>query len=240
VTRRGVLALALCAALSAGGGVALAAFSDGTQNQGSTFAAASQFPPTIVSVPDLKQTAQVGTPIPVTTGLWSYAPSGYAYSWLRCDSSGTACTTLSATASSYTPVAADIGYRLRSRVTPIVGGSPLGSGALTELSQTVKSSDAGPVILLGAVPAISGTFAVGATLSVSTGAWSALVGPSYSYQWLRCDPAGASCATISSATASSYTLQTADRGARVRARVFASGTGLQQNWILTQDVGPVT
>lgn len=239
MTRRAVVVLALCAALSAGGGVALAAFSHSTQNEGSSLTAAAQFPPTIVSLPDLLQTAQVGTSIPVNNGSWSFTPSGFAYAWLRCDTTGAACTTLSATASSYTPAAADVGFTIRARVTPLIGGSPLGSGALTEPSQTVRTSGSGAVISFGLLPTISGTTAVGSSLSVSNGTWNTS-GLTFARQWLRCDATGAGCSAITGATATTYTLTSADRGARIRVRVFATKSGLQQNWVLTQDVGPVT
>ncbi|WP_166380446.1 sialidase family protein [Catellatospora methionotrophica] len=69
-------------------------------------------------------------------------------------------------------------------------------------------------------PAVSGTAQQGQTLTTSTGVWTN--GPTYTYQWQRCDSAGASCANISGATASSYVLAGVDVGGRLRSRVTAT------------------
>jgi hypothetical protein len=72
-----------------------------------------------------------------------------------------------------------------------------------------------------AAPTISGPAVRGQTVAASTGAWTA--SPSgYSYQWRRCDAAGANCTAIANATASSYVLQTSDVGATVDVTVTAS------------------
>ena len=75
-----------------------------------------------------------------------------------------------------------------------------------------------------ALPGISGTPEVGQTLSSSTGTWSG--SPSaYAYQWKRCDSAGGNCASVTGATASRYTLVSADLGKRMRVTVAASNAG---------------
>jgi sugar lactone lactonase YvrE len=72
-----------------------------------------------------------------------------------------------------------------------------------------------------AVPEITGTPAVGRTLSASTGAWSPT--PSgYTREWQDCDNAGNNCTTISGATASTYTLTNPDVGHTIRVIVTAS------------------
>lgn len=72
---------------------------------------------------------------------------------------------------------------------------------------------------------------VGDTLAVTTGStWTAT---SYAYQWLRGGTA------IAGATASTYVLQAADRGATVSVRVTGSATGLTPASATSQGVGPV-
>jgi hypothetical protein len=74
-------------------------------------------------------------------------------------------------------------------------------------------------------PTVSGVPSVGQTLTSTTGTW---VGSpsSFSYQWQRCDPVGANCASISGATGQSYSLVAADVGATLRVSVTArSATG---------------
>ena len=73
------------------------------------------------------------------------------------------------------------------------------------------------------LPVISGNESEGGTLFASTGTFAGSAS-SYAYQWLRCDAAGANCADISGATASSYTVVSADVGRRLRVRVTASGS----------------
>ena len=71
------------------------------------------------------------------------------------------------------------------------------------------------------LPTITGTPVVGATLTGSAGTWSGS-GMHYSYQWLRCDSSGASCAPVSAATGTTYILATADVGSTLRLSVVAA------------------
>lgn len=74
-----------------------------------------------------------------------------------------------------------------------------------------------------AVPAISGPgTAVGQQLTATTGTWSWRP-TAYIYQWQRCSTTDAtSCAPISGATASTYTITTTDAGQRLRVLVNAT------------------
>jgi hypothetical protein len=72
-------------------------------------------------------------------------------------------------------------------------------------------------------PSVSGSAAVGSTLSASTGTWSGK-GLKYSFAWQRCDGTGGSCAP-SGGTASTYVLGSGDAGATFRAAVTATNKG---------------
>ena len=72
-----------------------------------------------------------------------------------------------------------------------------------------------------AAPTIFGTAQQGQLLTASQGAWSGSPS-SYSYQWLRCDFTGASCAPLALATTSSYSVVEADVGHTLRVVVIAS------------------
>jgi hypothetical protein len=73
------------------------------------------------------------------------------------------------------------------------------------------------------LPTIAGTAGQGLTLSVTPGTWSN--NPrSFSYQWERCDPAGANCAPIAGQTGLTYTVSAADAGSTLRVSVIASNT----------------
>jgi hypothetical protein len=64
-------------------------------------------------------------------------------------------------------------------------------------------------------PAISGTAAVGQTLTEQHASWSGQPA-SYAYQWELCDSAGAACSSIANASAQSYTVTAADAGGTLR------------------------
>lgn len=73
------------------------------------------------------------------------------------------------------------------------------------------------------LPSVSGTAAVGSTLTASTGTWDET--PAFTYQWRRCDTGGASCSDFAGATASTYPLVQADAGSTIRVRVTATNAG---------------
>jgi len=74
--------------------------------------------PKIVTAPAISGTPKVGSKLTVTTGTWTYAPTKFAYQWLRCSSSGTSCAMVKrATKASYTATSADVGHTLVAQVT---------------------------------------------------------------------------------------------------------------------------
>ena len=82
--------------------------------------------PVNTAQPSVSGSELVGSTISTTNGSWSNNPTGYAYSWQRCnDDAGAGCVDIgSAGATSYTSTNADVGKYLRSRVTATnVGGS---------------------------------------------------------------------------------------------------------------------
>jgi hypothetical protein len=92
------------------------------------------------SRPTLSGSATQGSPVAASTGTWTGSPA-YGWSWRRCDAAGGACVPIDgANAALYTPTAADVGGRLRVRVSATQG-------------RTV-SSDSEPSAV---VPAASGT-----------------------------------------------------------------------------------
>lgn len=73
-------------------------------------------------------------------------------------------------------------------------------------------------------PAISGTAQQGQTLTADHGDWSGSQPITYSYQWLRCNAGGNSCAGISGATARLYDVRGQDVGHTLRVRVKATNS----------------
>lgn len=70
-------------------------------------------------------------------------------------------------------------------------------------------------------PTVAGAIVVGATLSGLTGEWSGRGPIAYVDQWQRCT---SSCAAVPGATAATYTVTTADQGARLRLLVTAANS----------------
>jgi chitodextrinase len=91
---------------------------------------------------------------------------------------------------------------------------------------TVRSTTSCPVAAPSntLLPSISGIAQVGQSLVVLQGSWTGSP-TSYAYQWLRCDSAGAACSPIPGATASSYTVASADVSRTLRATVTATNSG---------------
>ena len=203
------IAIALLAAGSAAGG-------GGKQPPGKQ-------PPTNTSAPTINGNAAVGATLTGGTGSWSRANS-YSYRWLRCDTSGGSCATISgATAASYVVTSGDAGSTLRLTVT---ASNQTGSTSATSAATSVvQAAAAGPTPSAPSnttPPSIGGTTQVGATLSGSSGSWGGDSPMSFAYQWQTCDSSGGSCTAISGATTTSFSLSTTDVGHAVRLQVKAT------------------
>lgn len=77
-----------------------------------------QAPPVNTSPPTISGTAQEGHTLAEAHGGWENSPTEYAYRWLRCDSAGGSCASISGTSSqAYTLGAEDVGHTIRVRET---------------------------------------------------------------------------------------------------------------------------
>ena len=70
-------------------------------------------------------------------------------------------------------------------------------------------------------PTVTGTAQQGQTLSATPGGWTA-PDATFGFQWQRCDAAGANCAPVPGATASTYVVTAADVGSTLRVVVTAT------------------
>jgi len=142
-------------------------------------------------------TQSTGTLITANVGTWSgTATITYEYKWTRngVEISG-------ATASTYTIQLADDGTTIRVEVK---GTNAYGTSAFVASSNSVSAVNAvAPSNTVA--PVISGTAVVGQTLTSTTGTWSGIPTPTYSYQWKR-------GATNIGTNSSTYTLVAADAG----------------------------
>jgi uncharacterized repeat protein (TIGR01451 family) len=212
-----------------------------TNTAGSTTATITQAAPIMIAAPAISAppvisgNAVVGQPLSVSNGSWTNSPSAYGYQWAQCDGSGNGCSPIAgATAASYTASAGDAGHTLEVTVTATNAGGT--ATALSASSSVVSSAppsvgstpppNAGAPRAVGApanttLPAISGTAGQGRELSLSNGSWTNSP-TAFSYKWLRCNSAGASCSPVAGATGNKYVPAAADGGHTLRATVTAS------------------
>ena len=81
-------------------------------------AATSSAAPKNTAPPTISGTAKVGQTLTANEGSWSGNPTGYAFQWQRCDADVSVCSNVvGATSKTYLVRIADLGYRLRVRVT---------------------------------------------------------------------------------------------------------------------------
>jgi hypothetical protein len=162
--------------------------------------APAESPPT-PGVPSISGTANVGQTQTCSTGSWSGSPV-FGFQWLR-----NGAPIPGAIASTYVLVAADKGTAIQCEVT----GTNAGGTAVAQSSNRIVNA-LPPTASVN--PSISGTLAIGATLTCNPGTWAN--SPSFTYQWLR------SGAPIPGATSQTYVVAVADGGQPLQCRVTAT------------------
>lgn len=161
----------------------------------------------VVGTPTISGSAAVGASLTASAGEWTPTPTSLAYQWLADGNE-----IPGATGDSYTVASTDVGKQLAVKVTGTRAGY-LPASATSASTAAVTAA-----ALTTAVPIISGTAAVGSTLTAIPGAW----GPepvSFQYQWTR------NGVPIDGATNVTYAVTTADAGAALAVVVTGSKPG---------------
>ena len=163
--------------------------------------------------------AHDGEALSADPGTWNGTGTlTYAYQWQRCDANGDNCQNIpGATASHYTPGAADVGGTVRVVVTAT---NEAGTSTPTASAPIAIKASSAPVS--ATPPVLSGPAAQGHPLTADPGTWSAPGPATYTYQWQRCDAKGANCVDIPGATDDTYTPTAADVGHTLRAEITAT------------------
>jgi len=177
--------------------------------------------PTNLAEPDIDGRAEQGRTLSASRGRWTGTGSlSYAFRWVRCGVNGgrpdgSDCGfILGATRSRYRVASADVGSRLRVRVT----------ATNAEGEQTVASNPTAIVVgppVNTSIPLVLGTALVDSVATVQPGSWTGRQPISFSYAWLRCISAGGECVAIGGATGRSYRLTTSDVNHKLRVSVTA-------------------
>jgi hypothetical protein len=176
-------------------------------------------PPINTGLPAVSGAPVEGQTLSASNGSWTGSPSGFSYQWQDCNTLGLLCSNISgATGAGYALRASDVGEAVRI----VVSAKNAGGSTAVASAQTATVTAAAPVN--SAPPTISGSTVEGQRLLAAVGSWSGNP-TSFSYQWLRCSSSGSSCAAVSGAAASSYTLGSADVGHTIRVQVTATNAG---------------
>jgi len=202
----------------------------------STAAAAS--PPRLTAEPVVTGSAEQGRRLSATRGSWTgSAPLSFAFRWVRCGADGgnpdgSNCTFVQgATRSSYDLKSADVGFRMRVRVT-----ATNAEGSRVAASNPTAVVVGGPVNT--SIPIVTGTALVDSTLTVQPGGWSGRQPITFAYAWVRCNAAGGECAAIGGATGRTYRLTSADVDHKLRVNVTARNT-IGRTTVLSSESGVV-
>ena len=171
-------------------------------------------PPTNLYAPSISGQRTSGSTVTAVTGGWTGSGNSYAYSWMRCKTASGNCASRG-TGPSLTLTSSDVGAYLlltQTATATNAGGSAKATansapfGPIT--TPSVVIAPPAPPSAGAAVPTVSGTPQVGATLTATPVTMSQ--NPTYAYQWLRC--AGQSCTAIPGAAGATYSPGAADLG----------------------------
>jgi hypothetical protein len=171
------------------------------------------------SAPTITGTTTAGSTLTANPGTWSgSATITFQYQWMSCNSSGASCAPIAgATSQTYLLQTSNVGATL---IVQVIATNS--DGSATAQSGATATIAAATALATTTLPTISGTAAVGSTLTANTGTWTGTAPITYAYQWLGCDASGASCNPISSAASATYTAQTSDLGTTLRVQVTAT------------------
>ena len=113
--------------------------------------------PANTAPPTVSGTVQAGSTLTAGNGTWSGTPTGYSYTWGRCDQNGSSCSTISgASAQTYVLKQVDVGSTLR---VTVIATNAAGSAQATAVPTAVVT--AVPTPISNGCPSGTGTIQVG-------------------------------------------------------------------------------
>jgi Bacterial Ig-like domain (group 3) len=183
-------------------------------------AAALPAVPLISTAPTFSGTVALGDTLTEAHGTWTNAPTTYpttyTYQWEDCSGSPLACTAISgATGLTYVVASTDAGDAIEVQETATNAGGP----SLPASSTPVLPAAPANTVL----PKISGTVALGDTLTLTQGTWSNA--KSITDQWEDCSGSPLACTAISGATGLTYVVASTDAGRTIEVLETATNAG---------------
>lgn len=169
--------------------------------------------------PVVSGSASPGGQLQSSQGIWVNAPTGYTYQWQLSPNGSTGWTNVSgATRSDFIVDIADVSLFARCLVT---ASNVIGAGTAAPSSVTVVGLAPGGAIANSAAPVVSGTVAVGSTLSCTTGTWTGSP-TTFVYQWQTSVTGTGGWGDIAGATNPTFVVPAPDAGLFIRCGVAAS------------------
>jgi hypothetical protein len=177
-------------------------------------------PPANVSSPTVSGSAVQGQTLSEAPGKWTGAATSFSYQWVEdCNGAGSNCTPIpGARSKSYTLTSNDVGHTIRVQESAAAAGGT-SAPVTSDPTAIVAAAQVAPANLF--LPGLSGTPAVGQTLTCSPGSWSGSPTPTFAYQWQN------DGAPIASATNSTYVVGAADQDHTLSCRVTATNSAGQ-------------
>jgi len=185
-------------------------------------AAAPAVAPDNMREPEISGRAEQGRVLSASRGAWAGSePIAFTFAWVRCGRDGGRpdggdCALISGAESRrYAVRAADVGFRLRARVT----------ATNADGSASAASNPTGVVVGAPAntqAPWPRGTMLTGQVIVAEPGTWVGRQPISFRYRWLRCNAAGGECAGIAEADDRRYRLVEGDAGHKIRFELTAT------------------
>jgi hypothetical protein len=178
--------------------------------------------PELETAPTLSGTAREDEVLVATTGTWVAGTAlTFTTTWQFCAADDDAtCSDLDDeedAGASYTVGPDDVDGHLRAVVTAADA-----DGATTTAVSAISDTVAAAAPRNTELPDVSGDAEISGTLTAAPGTWQGVAPITYVYQWQRCDLAGAACADLPDADASTYTIDQDDAGSTLRVVVTAT------------------
>ncbi|HZR91586.1 MAG TPA: hypothetical protein VFA44_04170 [Gaiellaceae bacterium] len=173
--------------------------------------------------PTISGGTSVGDTLTGSPGSWDGAAS-FKYNWRRCppdggQGAGNCEGIVDGPSNTYVLQGQDVGFTIRLQVKAFDGSGQKIGVKTSNATAPISGQGVGPTST--GLPTVSGTAAVGQTLTTDDGSWQSRFLVTWAEAWLRCDASGGSCSPTG-ASGPQYVVQADDRGSTLRSQVTAT------------------